>query len=234
LEQFGVGAQVGGGAGEADLAALHDVGVVGQAQGYGGELLDQQHAGAGLDDRADDRDQAADHHRGQAQRQLVDQHVARLGDQGLGQHDHLLLAAGQGAGQGGEPLFQLGEQFQDLLPAGLGLVFGQRVAGHAQVVLDGQVGEQAAAFGDDRDAGLADPLRAAAGEVLPVEKDFAGPGLQDAADGQDQGGLARAVRAEERGDLAGRDLDRDLPDHGAAAALDGEVGDGQLAHATPR
>jgi len=105
LEQFGVLAELAGRAGEADPAALHDVGVVGQAQGHGGELLDEQHAGAGVGDGADDRDQPADHHRGQAQRQLVDQHVARLGDQGLGQHDHLLLAAGQGAGQRGQALF---------------------------------------------------------------------------------------------------------------------------------
>jgi hypothetical protein len=105
LEQFGVGAELAGRAGEADPAALHDVGLVSQAEGDGGELLDEQHAGTGVGDGTDDRDQPADHHRGQAQRQLVDQHVARLGDQRLGQHDHLLLAAGQGAGQRGEALF---------------------------------------------------------------------------------------------------------------------------------
>jgi hypothetical protein len=182
-----VGAQLGCRAGEADPAALHDVGVVGQAQGHGGELLDQQHAGAGLRDGGDHRDQAADHHRGQAQRQLVDQHVPRLGDQGLGQHDHLLLAAGQGAGQRAQPLAQLGEQLEDLLTAGPGSLGGQGVAGHAQVVLDGQVGQQAAALGDDRDAGLADPLRAPAGEVRLVAEHGPGLGLQDAADGQDQG-----------------------------------------------
>jgi hypothetical protein len=210
------------------------VGVVGQAQGDGGELLDQQHAGAALGDRGDDRDQPADHHRGQAQRQLVDQHVARLGDQGLGQHDHLLLAAGQGPGQRGQALAELGEQLQDLLAAGLGLLTGQGVAGHAQVVLDGQVGQQAAAFGDDRDARAADPFRAPAGEVRLVQEDRPGLGLQDAADGQDQGGLARAVRAEEGGDLAGRDLDRDLLDDRATAALDGEVVEPERVHATPR
>jgi hypothetical protein len=159
------------------------VGVVGQAQGDGGELLDQQHAGAGLGDGGDDRDQPADHDRGQAEGQLVDEQVARLADQGLGQHDHLLLAAGQGAGQGGQALGQLREQFQDLLAAGLGLLAGQGVAGHPQVVLDGQVREQAAALGDDRDAGLADALRAAAGYFGVVEEHGAGLGLQDAADG---------------------------------------------------
>jgi len=218
-----VATQLGGRAGEADPAALHDVGVVGQAQGHGGELLDQQHAGAGLGDGADHRNQAADHHRGQAQRQLVDQHVPRLRDQSLGQHDHLLLAAGQGAGQRSQPQAELGEQPQDLLAAGLGLLAGQGVAGHAQVVLDGQIREQAAALGDDRDAGLADPFRAPAGDLSVVEEYRPGLGLQDAADGQDQGRLARAVRPEEGGDLAGRDLDRDLSYDGAPAPLDGEI-----------
>jgi hypothetical protein len=211
------------------------VGVVGQAQGDGGELLDQQHAGAGLGDGGDHRDQPADHDRGQAEGQLVDEQVARLADQGLGQHDHLLLAAGQGAGQGGQALGQLREQFQDLLAAGLGLLAGQGVAGHPQVVLDGQVREQAAALGDDRDAGLADALRAAAGYFGVVEEHGAGLGLQDAADGQDEGGFAGAVRAEEGRDLAGRDLDGDLPDDGAAAALDGEIGQLERAHwSSPR
>ena len=45
-EQVGVVAQFAGQAGEADPAAFHDVGVVGQAERDGGELLDQQHAGA--------------------------------------------------------------------------------------------------------------------------------------------------------------------------------------------
>jgi hypothetical protein len=216
------------------------VGVVGQAQGDGGELLDQQHAGAGLGDGGDDRDQPADHDRGQAEGQLVDEQVARLADQGLGQHDHLLLAAGQGAGQGSQALGQLREQFQDLLAAGLGLLAGQGVAGHPQVVLDGQVREQAAALGDDRDAGLADALGAAAGDfpgrrVWGVEDHGAGLGLQDAADGQDEGGFAGAVRAEEGRDLAGRDLDGDLPDDGAATALDGEIGQLERAHwSSPR
>jgi hypothetical protein len=201
LQQFGVVAELGGRAGETDPAALHDVGLVGQAQGDGGELLDQQHAGAGF----------------------VDQHVLRRGDQGLGQHDHLLLAAGQGAGQRGQPLAELGEQLQDLLAAGLSLLSGQGVAGHAQVVLHGQVGQQAAALGDNRDAGLADPFRAPAGEISVVEQDGADLRAQDAADGQDQGRLTCAVRAEEGGDLAGRDLDRDVFDDRAAAALDGEI-----------
>jgi len=70
--------------------------------------------------------------------------------------------------------------------------------------------------------------------ALSVEEHGPGFGLEDAADGQDQGGFARAVRAEERGDLAGRDLDAHVADDGAAAALDGEVAELQCGHATPR
>src|SRR5437016_14618884 len=44
-EQFGLLAPLAGQAGEAEPAALHDVGPVGQAERHGGELLDQQHAG---------------------------------------------------------------------------------------------------------------------------------------------------------------------------------------------
>jgi hypothetical protein len=228
-------AQVASQAGEADPAAFHDVGVVGQAERDGGELLDQQHAGAGFGDRGDHRDQPADHDRRQAEGELVDQQVAGLADQRLGQHDHLLLAAGQGPGGGREPQGELGEQLEDPVPAGLGLLAGQRVAGHPQVVGHSQVGQQPAAFGDDRDARLPDPLRPATSQVGAVHEHGAGLGPQDAADGQDQGGLARAVRAEQGGDLAGRDLHRDVLDHGAAAALDGELTQLQRAHwSTPR
>src|SRR4051794_27323123 len=45
-EQLGLLAQLAGQAGEADPAALHDVRLLGQAERDGGELLDQQHAGA--------------------------------------------------------------------------------------------------------------------------------------------------------------------------------------------
>jgi hypothetical protein len=146
------------------------VGLAGQAQRHRRELLDQQHAGPGVRDTADDRDQAADHDRRQAQRQLVDQQVTGRADQGLGQHDHLLLTAGQGAGQGGEPPLELREQVEDPVKAGHLLGPRQGVAGHAQVVLDGQVGEQPAAFGDDGHARPADPLRPPARLVGAVQE----------------------------------------------------------------
>src|SRR2546429_2802503 len=55
FRSFGLLAQLAGQAGEAEPAALHDVGLVGQAERDGGELLDQQHAGAGFSHGAEDR-----------------------------------------------------------------------------------------------------------------------------------------------------------------------------------
>jgi hypothetical protein len=58
-------------------------------------------------DHGDHRDQTADHDQAQAQGQLVEEQVARPRDQRLGQHAHLLLAAGQRPGLRGRPLSAL-------------------------------------------------------------------------------------------------------------------------------
>src|SRR4029453_11861414 len=62
------------------------------------ELLDQQHAhpvGGGALQR---RHQALDDDRREAQRELVDEDELRPRDERLREHDHLLLAAGERAG----------------------------------------------------------------------------------------------------------------------------------------
>ena len=57
-----------------------------------GELLDQEHPDALRGDGLDRRHEALDDHRREAERELVDEHDLRLGDEGLGEHHHLLLA----------------------------------------------------------------------------------------------------------------------------------------------
>ena len=109
---------------ELDPAALHDVGAVGQPERERRELLDQQHAGPGLGDRPDRRDEPVDDHRGEAERQLVDDHEPRVRHERLGEHDHLLLAARQRPGGVVEPLLELGEQLQRALVAGVGIAAG--------------------------------------------------------------------------------------------------------------
>src|SRR6185312_1401071 len=72
-------------------------------------------------------------------------------------------------------------------------------------------------------ARLADALRAPRGEVLLAQDDRTLGRLEHAADGEHQAGLAGAVGAEQRGDLSGRDLQRDLTHNGPPAALDGDL-----------
>ena len=56
--------------------------------------------------------QQADHDRRQAEGEFVDQQVAGLADQRLGQHHHLLLAAGKGPGGRRQPPRELREQLE--------------------------------------------------------------------------------------------------------------------------
>ena len=50
--------------------------------------------------------------RREPERELVDQHEPRLGDERLGEHEHLLLAARQRARRCVEPLLELGEELE--------------------------------------------------------------------------------------------------------------------------
>src|SRR6185312_8464131 len=69
------------------------------------ELLDQEHADPIVRRVLERRDQALDDDRGEAERELVDEHELRPRYERLREHDHLLLAAREGA--------------RDRLPAGL-------------------------------------------------------------------------------------------------------------------
>src|SRR4051794_18345911 len=219
-------------AGEPQAPAVHHVGAVRQPERDGRELLDEQHADAGLGHRADRRHEALDHDRREAQRQLVDEEEPRLGDERLGEHEHLLLAARQRAPGGVEALAELGAQLERVVAAGLRLLARERVRRDLQVVRDGQLRQQAATFRHDRDAGLPDALRPAPGKLLLAERDRAALRAQDACDREDERRLARAVGSEQRGHLAARDRERDVVHHRPAAAGDGQVLDVQhLGHA---
>ncbi len=101
-----------------DRAALHDVGAVREPERERRELLDQQHAGAGLGDRPDRRYEPVDDDRREPERELVDDHEPRMGHERLREHDHLLLAARERAGRIVEALLELGEQLERALALG--------------------------------------------------------------------------------------------------------------------
>ena len=83
--------QLLGVADEAQLAALHNAGFVSDAQGDMRELLDQQHADAVGGELFDERHEPRDDDGRETERELVGENIARLLDDRLGEHQHLLL-----------------------------------------------------------------------------------------------------------------------------------------------
>ena len=98
-QQIGPVQQIGRRAGEADRAALHEVGPLGQRRGDVDALLDQDDRDTVVCQATHERQQLADDHRRQAQRQLVDQQHPRLGDERHAEREHLLLAAAEICGR---------------------------------------------------------------------------------------------------------------------------------------
>ena len=91
--------------------------------------------------------------RGEALGRLVEDEEAGVGHQGAADGEHLLLAAGEGAGGLGAALGEAGEERLD---AGLRPAAG--AGGGGEVFLDRQGGEAAAALGDEADAEAGDAV----------------------------------------------------------------------------
>ena len=127
--------------GKADAPALHDIGVMSDAQRNVRELLDQQHANALGGKGFEHRHQPRHHDRRKTERKLVGQDVARLADDGLAEHQHLLLAAGERASARAKPRFQLRKGIQSAFDRRVQLTAIKRRAGDAQILLDGEIGK---------------------------------------------------------------------------------------------
>ena len=133
---------------------------------------------------------------------LVEQHQARAQHQRAADRQHLLLAARQRAGLLVEARLQDGKVLVDHLAVALDRrLVGARVGGNAQVLVDAEVGEGAAAFRYVADAAAHDLLRRHADDRAAVELDRA-LRTHHAADGAQRRRLAGAVGAEQRGDAA--------------------------------
>ena len=138
------------------------------------------------------------------------------------QGQRLALAAGQQTHGLAHPVLQAHIQHGQLLPEkgpvllphpgeeGV-LVLGRAEIGQGQILLNGHVG------GGALHGVLEQPpdLPAAAvlgleGHVFPAQNDAALVGIEHPADGVEQGGLARAVRAHHRGKIPGGQVERHL------------------------
>ena len=120
-EDVGPVEQVLGGAGEAELALLHEHRALGEPEGDVDRLLHHHDREPGVVDAVHDVDELADDRGRQAERQLVDEEELRVRDERLAHRQHLLLAAGEVAGhlvdaigepreQREHPLLRLGDR----------------------------------------------------------------------------------------------------------------------------
>ena len=196
---------------------------VGDAEDGTGELLDHQDRHALAGDAGHDVVELADDERGQAHRQLVEEQQAGVGGQAAGHGEHLLLAARQRAGQlvdrapraGGSGRRPAARRRPRRTP---------RVGGHAQVLADGEVAEHAAALGDGAHAEAGQRVGLGAVDVAAGDVDAAGGRRHLAGGHLQRGGLAGAVRAEQRDDRARRHREVDPVQHlDAAVARPGRL-----------
>jgi hypothetical protein len=151
-----------------------------------------------------------DQQRREAHRRLVHQQQARPAHQRAPDRQHLLLAAGEGAGELAVALGQRGEQPVDPLevlgPAGAVAV---EVGAHLEVLAHGHGREHPAVLRHDRHA-PGDPVAGrAAGDVLVAEPHAPAARPYQPERGLQGGRFAGGVAAQQADQLAGANLQRD-------------------------
>ena len=223
--QLVAGQQLGGRAGKSQRAVLQHVGAVGDLERLADVLLDEQHRQAVVAQAPDQREHLLDEDRRQAERRFVEDEQARLGHQAAADRQHLLLAAAHRAGPLALALGKAREGGEDALEVACLALVRAGIRAELQVLAHAEVGEDAPPLGHLDEPGLDDTAGVRACQHLAAEAHFAIPRGQQRADGVVQGGLAGAVAAEERDDLARKHVEGDAAQH-----LDATVAGAQLAH----
>src|SRR5262249_42205353 len=205
-----------------------DVAAVGDLQGEVDVLLDEKDGAARLQRVvADDGEEALDDDGGEAEGELVEEKELGLAGQGAADCEHLLLAAGE---EPGAAVAELAEGWK--VPVRDLLVELLSPVAEAEVLLDGEAVEDAASFGDVRDALPGTCAGRDAGEVVAVVGDPSCDRVDDSRDDPQGGRLACAVCAEQRDDLPGADGQVDVADDGRLVVARGQVLDGEYLHVT--
>jgi len=193
-----------GGIGADDMAVVQQVAAIGDRQTLLGVLLDQKDAHAGFLDARERSEQPQGQQRREAERRFVEQQDSRRRHHGAADCHHLALAAAHGAHELLAALLELREQAQHtfqilrLVRAG-----APRMCAEHEILLDGQVGKNAAVLWHERDAGLHDLVRRAPRDVGAVHRHRAAFRLAGLpGDGADERALTRAIGAEHDDDLA--------------------------------
>src|SRR6185369_6087074 len=201
--------QLVAGAFQRDASVLEHIGVLRERQRHGDVLLDQDDRGALGVEALDHAEHFLDDGGRQAQRGLVEHDELGLAHQAAADREHLLLAAGHGAGVLAAPLGQAREQRIDALARrGLAGAPAREIRADFEVLVDGQGREDLTPFGDLADAEIAHLVARPAGDVGALERDAARARPLDAGYRADQRRLAGAVGADDGDDLLLLDLDR--------------------------
>ncbi len=175
-------------------------------------LLDDHGGHAFAHDADEGGEEFVDDDRGEAFGGLVEQEETGVEDQGAGDGEHLLLAAGELVAHVAAAFLEAGEH-------GVGGLDGPGAgAGDGgEVLLDGEGAEDVALLRDPADAGGGAALGAERGEVGAGEADGAAEAAGDAGDGVDEGGLADAVAAEDGEGFSLCEAERDAVEDGGSA-----------------
>src|SRR5262245_58991846 len=191
-------------------------------------LLDQQDAAAArLRVLAHDREQALDDHRGQPERELVEQQQARLAGERAADGEHLLLAAREQPHPSSAQLLELGEvRVRRLLVGSFAAEAEPEVLGHGQSV------EDAAALGHVDDPEPRALGRRDAREVAAVEAHASLERSHESGDHAQRRRLPCTVRTEQPDDLTRPDRQLHAADARRLVVTGGQPVDGQqrLAH----
>ena len=183
-------------------------------------LLDEQD-GRQLGEPLEHARDVGDERRREALRRLVDEQHAVVVQQRARDRDHLLLSAGERARALPEALLELREELVDEVVARLRVALRE-----AEVLGDGEAGEDVAILGDVADAQSDDPIRRLPHELLVAEPDGA-VRADEAEDRAERRRLADAVAAEQRRDPALGNVERDALQHVGLAEVDVQVANGE-------
>ena len=119
----------------------------------------------------DRREDGVDHHRGEPERRLVEQHEIRPGHQGAPDRQHLLLAARQGPGELTLAGLQHRKQREHLRHQVGNLACGPGDGADLQILADGHPVEDPAALRHQRQTMASRGMRRLPGHVVTVEAD---------------------------------------------------------------
>ena len=216
-----------------DDAVFEHIAAVGDPQAFLRVLLDEQQSDAGLAHPPQGGEQLLHHGGREPERRLVEQQDIRVGHQRAADGEHLLFAAAHGARDLGGAFAQARKQPEHLFaPRRFAVAGALRVGAEQEIFLHRQVAEDAAPFGHQRQSAFDDLMGRQRRDIAAGKAHLlARKRSHDARDGFQQRGLARAVGAEDRHDLAAPDVEGDAVERAMLAIGQAEIGD--LKHRRP-